>query len=53
MPGPAVSVSPQGCPGLSSRRVVCDKAEGLLDEFLPVPAELMLLGEDDMRVSVA
>src|SRR5260370_24135937 len=33
-------------PGASPRRVVCDKAQGLLAEFLAPAHELVLLGAD-------
>src|SRR5215472_16641479 len=38
-------------PGASPRRVVCDKAEGLLDEFLDAAAELVRLGVDGITTT--
>jgi hypothetical protein len=38
-------------PGASPRRVVCDKAEGLLDEFLAAAAELVRLGADGITTT--
>jgi hypothetical protein len=38
-------------PGASPRRVVCDKAEGLLDEFLAAAAELVHLGADGITTT--
>src|SRR5438876_8551709 len=38
-------------PGASPRRVVCDKAEGLLDEFLGAAAELVHLGADGITTT--
>ena len=38
-------------PGASSRRVVCDKAEGLLDEFLAAAGELVRLGADGITTT--
>ena len=38
-------------PGASPRRVVCDKAEGLLDEFLAAAQELARLGADGITTT--
>src|SRR6516225_2292766 len=38
-------------PGASPRRVVCDKAEGLLDEFLDAASELVRLGADGITTT--
>ena len=38
-------------PGASPRRVVCEKAEGLLDEFLAAAAELVRLGADGVTTT--
>jgi hypothetical protein len=38
-------------PGASPRRVVCDKAEGLLDEFLAAAGELVRLGADGITTT--
>jgi Asp/Glu/hydantoin racemase len=38
-------------PGASSRRVVCDKAAGLLDEFLGAAGELVRLGADGITTT--
>jgi Asp/Glu/hydantoin racemase len=38
-------------PGASPRRVVCQKAEGLLDEFLAAAAELVRLGADGITTT--
>lgn len=38
-------------PGASPRRVVCQKAEGLLDEFLAAAAELVHLGADGITTT--
>jgi hypothetical protein len=38
-------------PGASPRRVVCDKAQGLLDEFLAAAAELVRLGADGITTT--
>ena len=38
-------------PGASPRRVVCEKAEGLLDEFLAAAAELVRLGADGITTT--
>src|ERR1700739_3842770 len=38
-------------PGASPRRVVCDKAEGLLDEFLAAADELVRLGADGITTT--
>src|SRR6266571_1631363 len=38
-------------PGASPRRVVCDKAEGLLDEFLGAAEELVRLGADGITTT--
>lgn len=38
-------------PGASPRRVVCDKAEGLLDGFLTAAAELVRLGADGITTT--
>jgi hypothetical protein len=38
-------------PGASPRRVVCQKAEGLLDEFLGAAAELVRLGADGITTT--
>ena len=38
-------------PGASPRRVVCDKAAGLLDEFLAAAAELVRLGADGITTT--
>jgi hypothetical protein len=38
-------------PGASPRRVVCGKAEGLLDEFLAAAAELVRLGADGITTT--
>jgi len=38
-------------PGASPRRVVCDKATGLLDEFLAAAAELVHLGADGITTT--
>src|SRR5271163_570655 len=38
-------------PGASPRRVVCEKAEGLLDEFLAAAAELVELGADGITTT--
>ena len=38
-------------PGASPRRVVCEKAEGLLDEFLAAAAELVRLGADGIATT--
>jgi len=38
-------------PGASPRRVVCDKAEGLLDKFLDAAEELVRLGADGITTT--
>ena len=38
-------------PGASPRRVVCDKAQGLLDEFLAAADELVRLGADGITTT--
>ena len=38
-------------PGASPRRVVCDKAEGLLDKFLDAAVELARLGADGITTT--
>ncbi|MGB9647226.1 MAG: aspartate/glutamate racemase family protein [Stellaceae bacterium] len=38
-------------PGASPRRVVCERAEGLLDEFLAAAAELVRLGADGITTT--
>src|SRR5947209_19413016 len=38
-------------PGASPRRVVCEKADGLLDEFLAAAAELVRLGADGITTT--
>src|SRR5271156_1276586 len=38
-------------PGASPRRVVCEKAEGLLDEFLAAADELVRLGADGVTTT--
>src|SRR5271163_3155402 len=38
-------------PGASPRRVVCEKAEGLLDEFLDAATELVQLGADGITTT--
>ena len=38
-------------PGASPRRVVCDKAEGLLDQFLDAADELVRLGADGITTT--
>src|ERR1700686_1660558 len=38
-------------PGASPRRVVCQKAEGLLDQFLAAAAELVRLGADGITTT--
>jgi hypothetical protein len=38
-------------PGASPRRVVCDKAEGLLEEFLAAAGELVRLGADGITTT--
>jgi hypothetical protein len=38
-------------PGASPRRVVCERAEGLLDEFLAAAAELVRLGADGVTTT--
>ena len=38
-------------PGATPRRVVCDKAEGLLDEFLDAASELVRLGADGITTT--
>jgi len=38
-------------PGASPRRVVCEKAEGLLDEFLAAAEELVRLGADGITTT--
>src|ERR1700748_1181604 len=38
-------------PGASPRRVVCEKADGLLDEFLGAAAELVRLGADGITTT--
>jgi hypothetical protein len=38
-------------PGASPRRVVCEKSEGLLDEFLAAAAELVRLGADGITTT--
>src|SRR5271155_1534969 len=38
-------------PGASPRRVVCEKAEGLLDEFLAAADELVRLGADGITTT--
>jgi hypothetical protein len=38
-------------PGASPRRVVCDKAKGLLDEFLDAAEELVRLGADGITTT--
>ena len=38
-------------PGAASRRVVCDKAAGLLDEFLGAAGELVRLGADGITTT--
>src|ERR1700751_4116979 len=38
-------------PGASPRRVVCDRAEGLLDEFLAAAGELVRLGADGITTT--
>ena len=38
-------------PGASPRRVVCERSEGLLDEFLAVAAELVRLGADGITTT--
>jgi hypothetical protein len=38
-------------PGASPRRVVCDRAEGLLDEFLAAADELVRLGADGITTT--
>jgi hypothetical protein len=38
-------------PGASPRRVVCEKAEGLLDKFLAAAAELVRLGADGITTT--
>src|SRR6201987_4505027 len=38
-------------PGASPRRVVCDRAEGLLDEFLAAAGELVRLGADGVTTT--
>jgi hypothetical protein len=38
-------------PGVSPRRVVCNKAEGLLDEFLAAAGELVRLGADGITTT--
>ena len=38
-------------PGASPRRVVCEKAEGLLDGFLAAAAELVRLGADGITTT--
>jgi Asp/Glu/hydantoin racemase len=38
-------------PGASPRRVVCDRAEGLLDAFLAAAAELVRLGADGITTT--
>src|SRR5437762_13535755 len=38
-------------PGASPRRVVCEQAEGLLDEFLAAAAELVRLGADGITTT--
>src|SRR5689334_23474677 len=38
-------------PGASPRRVVCDKAAGLLDAFLDAAAELVRLGADGITTN--
>src|SRR5271168_4737401 len=38
-------------PGASPRRVVCDKAEGLLDKFLQAAEELVRLGADGITTT--
>ena len=38
-------------PGALPRRVVCEKAEGLLDEFLAAAAELVRLGADGITTT--
>ena len=38
-------------PGASPRRVVCEKAAGLLDEFLAAAAELVRLGADGITTT--
>jgi hypothetical protein len=38
-------------PGASPRRVVCNKAEGLLDEFLAPAGELVCLGADGITTT--
>jgi hypothetical protein len=38
-------------PGASPHRVVCDKAEGLLDEFLAAAADLVRLGADGITTT--
>ena len=47
----AVSGPLQGRAGASPRRVVCERAEGLLDEFLAAAEELVRLGADGITTT--